>query len=61
MKYSNKDKEKKNERLQYDINRKATNISALSSSKIDKFECLTGEKILPPVQKEITEKSKFDC
>ena len=52
---------KKNERLQYDINRKAENISALTSSKIDKFEYLTGEKILPPVQKEIIEKSKFDC
>ena len=27
------------EELQYDINREATKISALSSGKIDKYEC----------------------
>ena len=30
-------------KLQYDINRKAAKISALSSGKIDKYEYLTGE------------------
>ena len=32
------------EKLQYDINRKAAKILALSPDKIDKYECLTGEK-----------------
>ena len=35
------------EKLQYDINREAVKISALSSGKIDKYEYLTGEEILP--------------
>ena len=30
-----------------DINREAAEISALSSGKIDKYEYLTGEEILP--------------
>ena len=34
------------EKLQFDINREAAKISALSSGKIDKYEYLTGEKIL---------------
>ena len=33
----------KDEKLQYDINREASKISALSSGKIDKHEYLTGE------------------
>ena len=33
----------RDEKLQYDINRKAAIISALSSNKIDKYEYLTGE------------------
>ena len=37
----------KDEKLQYDINREAAKISALSSGKIDKYEHLTGEEILP--------------
>ena len=36
------------EKLQWDINREATKISALSSGKIDKQEHLTREKIIPP-------------
>ena len=36
----------KDEKLQYDINRKAAKISALSSGKIDKCDYLTGEEIL---------------
>ena len=37
----------KNEKLQYHINREAAKVSALSSDKIDKYEYLTGEEILP--------------
>ena len=37
----------RDEKLQYDMNREATKISALSSRKIDKYEFLTGEEILP--------------
>ena len=33
-------------KLQYDINREAAKISALSSGKIDKYEYLTGKEIL---------------
>ena len=37
----------KDEKLQYDINREAAKISALSSGKIYKYEYLTDEEILP--------------
>ena len=40
----------KDEKLQYEINREAANISAFSSGKIDKDEYLTGEEILPSNQ-----------
>ena len=36
-----------NEKLEYDINREAAKISALSSGKIDKYEYLTSEETLP--------------
>ena len=49
----------KDEKLQYDINREATKISALSSGKIDKYEYLTGEKILPSNQQQIIQQAKF--
>ena len=49
----------KDEKLQYDINRKAAKISALSSGKIDKYEYLTGEEILPSNQQQIIEQAKF--
>ena len=39
------------EKLQYDINREAGKTSALSSNKINKYEYLTGEEILPSYQK----------
>ena len=48
----------KDETLQCDINRKAAKISALSSGKIDKYEYLTGEEILPSNQQQIIEKAK---
>ena len=37
-------------KLKYDIQRKATEISALSSDKIDKYEYVTGKEILPSNQ-----------
>ena len=49
----------KDERIQYNINRKAAKILALSSVKIDKYEYLTGEEILPSNQKQIVEQAKF--
>ena len=49
----------KDEKLQYDINREAVKISALSSGKIDKYEYLTGEEILPSNQRQIIEEAKF--
>ena len=50
----------KDEKLQYDINREAAKISALSSGKIDKYEYLTGEEILPPNQQRIIQQTKFN-
>ena len=38
------------EKLQYDIDRKAAKTSTLSSGKIHKYEYLTGENILPSNQ-----------
>ena len=49
----------RDEKLQYDINREAAKISALSSRKIDKYEYLTGEEILPSDQSRIIEQAKF--
>ena len=37
----------RDEKLQYDINRKAAEISTKSSAKVHKYEYLTGEEILP--------------
>ena len=49
----------RDEKLQYDINREAAKISALSSNKISKYEYLTGEEILAYNQKQIIEQAKF--
>ena len=49
----------RNEKLQYDLNREAAKISALSSGKIHKYEYLTGEDILPSNQQQIIEHAKF--
>ena len=49
----------RDEKLQYDVNREAAKISALSSGKIHKYEYLTGEDILPSSQEQIIEPSKF--
>ena len=37
----------RDEKLQENINREAAKISTLSPGKIDKYECLAGEEILP--------------
>ena len=49
----------KDEKLQYDINRDAVKISALSSEKTDIYEYLTGEEILPSDQRRVIEQAKF--
>ena len=49
----------KDEKLRHDIHRAAAKISALSSGKIDKYEYLTGEEILPSNQQQIIEQAKF--
>ena len=49
----------RDEKLQYDINREAAKISASSSGKIDQYEYLTGEEILPSNQQQIIEQAKF--
>ena len=49
----------RDEKLQYNINREAAKISALSSGKIHKYEYLTGEDILPSNQQQIIEQTKF--
>ena len=48
------------EKLQYDINREVVKISALSSEKIDKYEYLTGEEVLPSNQQQIIEQAKYN-
>ena len=48
----------RNENLQYGINRKAAKTSALSSGKIDRYEYITGEEILPSSQRQIMEQTK---
>ena len=50
----------KDEKLQYDINREAAKISVLSSGKLDKYEYLTGEEILPSNQRQIIQQAKFN-
>ena len=50
----------KDEKLQYDINREVAKISALSSGKIDKYEYLAGEEILPSNQHQIIQRAKFN-
>ena len=47
------------EKIQYDINKKAAKMSALSSGKICKYEYLTGEDILPSNQQQKIEQAKF--
>ena len=51
----------KDEKLQYDINREAAKISALSLGKLHKYEYLTGEDILPVNQQQIIEQARLTC
>ena len=46
----------RDEKLQYDINREAAKKSALPSGKINKYEYLTVEEILP-----FNQQAKFTC
>ena len=47
----------KDEKIRYDIN--SVKKSVLSSGKIDKYEYLTGEELLPSNQSKIIEQGKF--
>ena len=49
----------RDEQLQYNINKEAVKILALSSGKINKYEYLTDEQILPSNQKQLIEQGKF--
>ena len=49
----------RDEKLQYNINREAAKILALSSGKIHKYEYITGEDILPSNQQQIIEQARF--
>ena len=50
----------KDKKLQYDINREAAKMPALSSGKTDKHEYLTGDEILPSNQQQIVQQAKFN-
>ena len=56
MKIDDKIRDKK---LQYDINREAAKISALSSGKTEKYDYLTGEEVLLLDQRRVIEPAKF--
>ena len=45
----------RDEKLQYDVNKEAAKILALSSSKIENYEYLTDEEILLPDQSRVIE------
>ena len=53
------DEKIRDEKLQYDIDREAAKISALSSNKIHKYEYLTGKEILPSSNQQIIEQARF--
>ena len=53
------DHKMKDEKLQHDIYREAAKISALSSKKVDKYEFMTGEEILPLYQRRAIEQAMF--
>ena len=49
----------RDEKLQHDINKKAAEVSALSSGRIDKYEYLVREETLQSNQKQKLEQGKF--
>ena len=51
----------RNEKLQYDSNREAAKILALSSGKIDKYEFATVKEILALDQRRVIEQAQFAC
>ena len=53
------DNKTRDEKLQYDVTREAAKISTLSSGKINDYEYLTDEEILPSDQCRITEQPKL--
>ena len=48
----------RDEKLQYDINREAAKIEALSPGKIDKYGYFIDEGILSSIQRQIIEQAK---
>ena len=54
------DKGISNEKLQYNIKREAAIVSAWSSRKINKFDYVKGEEILPSNQYQIIQQAKFN-
>ena len=55
----NHDDQVRDEKLKDNIKREAAKKSALSSRKIDKYEYLTSDEILPSNQKQMIGKAKF--
>ena len=53
------DDKTRDEKVQYDINREAAKMPALSSDKIHKYDYHTGEDILPSNKQQIIEQAKF--
>ena len=53
------DEKIRDEILEYDINKEAEKVSALFPGKIDKYELITSEEILPPDQRRLIEEAKF--
>ena len=49
----------RDEKLQYDISKKAAKISAFLSRKTNKYEHVTDEEILPSHQSKMIEQAKF--
>ena len=49
----------RDEKVEYDINREAAKILALPLGKINIFEYLTGDEILPSDQRRVIEQAKF--
>ena len=49
----------RDEKLQYDINKEAAIISALSSNNRHKYEYLTGEDISPSNRQQVIEQARF--
>ena len=48
----------RDKKLHYNTNKEAIKISALSSDKIDKYECVTDEKMLLSNQIQVIEQAK---